>query len=201
MILAVVAGPAFSQTTQQTSPSPRFAIELKFCCISGTFGASACDGSRYRGTDVISGEVEETEVTGGVAVYEGLLKRTTKLPYCEAYQTNDGDKICVPVLDGSQSEVRVRLSVWGRSMNHDTAWVEYTPIQKPGDKTDVSGACTTEMGADIREGYLDEGTIEIVPDAKHPLSDRLSVGSWQDVPNRPASQPDGWTLNVLRRIR
>ena len=39
----------------------------------------------------------------------------------------------------------------------------------------VSGACTAEIGEDVRDSYLDDGTIEIVPPAVRPLVDRLTA--------------------------
>lgn len=33
------------------------------------------------------------------------------------------------------------------------------------------------------------------------LVDRLQVGTWQDLVQRPPNQPDGWTLKVVRKIQ
>lgn len=210
--------PIEAQTPPAPSSRARYEVELKYVGLSGTLGSSghACPG-RHDGTDIITGIVAADESLSNPndpqedgLDYEGDLSRATYLSYCEMVDRGSGDKWCVPDLLGKQPKVRVTIKVYNRAVQYggkkaggafDSARIEATPVKSLTDLVSVRGACTKEMESDIATSYYEMITVDMKTTQAKPIVDRLSVGSWPDLPVRPPSQPFGWTLTVKRKIQ
>lgn len=208
----VTVGPGQATYTASFTPAAarpglaRYAVELVFGKLRGLAldADGGCPGA-VPGTDVIAGEVEgnEAQPRDGIIEYVGTLTRTTRIGHCESWRpAGSEDRWCPPVLTGVQNRVRAVITVYLASENHDEASVELTPVQTTGDEAVVTGSCTSDMRVEMLDAYAkDVEAFEIEATATRKLVDRLRVGTWQDLVQRPPNQPDGWTLKVVRKIQ
>lgn len=182
----------------------RYEIELKFTAVSGLIsGPDTCPGLKRDGHDTLSGIVEGVErFVEGEMRYEGILSRTTRLPFCEAWRApgSSEDKWCTPLLTGTQARVKTRIPISTPSSNQDSE-VRFEPMRSPTDSVNVTGACESDMELGITEQYLDSDAFTIDPRNQPVLARLVEKGVWQDVKPRPPNQPDGWTLTVRRKLQ
>jgi hypothetical protein len=198
----------WTSTGVGATPAPqaqtaRYEITLKFEKISGAHGGpDACPTAKRNGSDVLSGIVEGSETfVGGGITYTGNLARATTLEYCETWRPNGSeDQWCVPVLVGKQARVTTTINIYEPRMNQD-AEIEYKPQISKTDSVDVKGACTSDMELGIVQEYLEPEAFTINTRNQSSLARLVEKGSWQDVKPRPNTQPDGWTLTVLRKLQ
>lgn len=206
LVVATIGAAAISPMAIDATPqtqNARYEIALTFEKISGVIGGpGTCPKAKRDGKDVMSGIVEGSETfVGGGITYQGYLARTTRLEYCESWRPSGSeDEWCVPILTGKQARVETTIDVYTPASNQDTE-IKYKPLISKADSVDVKGACTADMELGIVEAYLDPEGFTINTSNQSPLPRLIEKRSWQDVMPRPDTQPDGWTLTVLRKLQ
>ena len=194
MLVAALGSAACSdaQSPQGAGNLVRYEIELQFRSL---WGLTHCDGGE-EGADTFAGVVSGDETSDPEEiVYTGVLTRTTRIGACEAWRPNGSEDVwCLPVVTGAQSTVDAVVTVWPGS--GQAVSVELEARSSPGDVATVSGACTPEIESDLLATYFETDAVGIEPPQDSALEQRLAPGVWEDMLERPASQPDGWTLTV-----
>lgn len=136
----------------------RFVVVLQQRAMSGTFPALSTDQpDRCTGVDVgfdsLVGVVERRAIPTVMAEaveYYGILGRTTRTGLCEVRTTNDGDRWCAGILNGS-GPVEVTILLPG-DQGRDDGEVQLTPVAKDTTVA-VTGSCSSLDNAAVEAQY------------------------------------------------
>jgi len=191
------------------------AYEVEFIYVGYTGLASGAPECKVNlnGFDRLYGVVIGFEPAAGGedVIYTGALGRTTIIDFCETKPdpTPDQRKWCVVSLDG-YGVVNAELTVHGEDGRG--AYLKAANAGGPR-KSHVRGDCDTPETVEARDGYQLASDLGAASPNGQPIDDEKAVDPRQNpitftvngiarlrVGTYPPSQPDGWTLHVVRRI-
>ncbi len=177
-----------------------YEVQFGFAGYNDVTNTEGCENVNKQGYDSLTGTVRGMEPDGKSdddVVYQGVLRRTTRLDTCDARS-----KPCVTTLTG-EAQMTVQLQVHGDEGRG--AWLNAKAVMGSVKNLKVEGDCAAYDMEQLRKGYPG-GESGGSPDGQSiPESDppkffvggmaRLRVGYYPTEKDHPA-----WSLRVLRPV-
>ncbi|MEP7326806.1 MAG: hypothetical protein ABI836_12715 [Gemmatimonadota bacterium] len=197
--LAILGRPAAAQMAE-------YEVELRYTGYVAMAASPECEALAHaNSSDVLTGVVKGMETAGADddIMYLGTLKRTTALDFCQMR----GEAWCIATLTGS-ADMQVEIEVYGESDRG--AYVKAEAGTGPA-HGEAKGNCSPADMREIQQDYPSGGSGgspsgQPIDDAQATDAQgrhitfyaaghaRLRVGTYR-------SDPGGWALRVIRKIR